>query len=332
MQVRALGRNGRSVSAIGIGGMSFCDVYGATNQDESHALLHAALELGVDHIDTSNVYGRGRSENVIGAFLRGFNGPNPFAIATKAGIVRGAGPDEKRFENSRAHLEAELDASLLRLGVERVDLFYVHRRDQTIPIEDVTETLAGFVRAGKIAAFGYSEIAPSSLRRACVVHPVAAVQSEYSLATRTPEVGLVQGCEDLGAALVAFSPVGRGLLTDLPPTLERAAGSSLLRTMPRFNEDNLAANLRQTDAFRAVAVELGVSAASLAIAWLLRQGPHVIPIPGTRSVQHLRELAAGANLTLSKTDLALVETVLPSGWAHGDRYSEAQWEGPERYA
>ena len=331
MRKRQLGAGGPTVSAIGVGAMSFTDFYGPATEAQSHAVLASALELGIDHIDTSNVYGMGLSERVIGSFLAGRRGPPPFTIATKAGIRRDPETGARSFDNTAAHLASELDASLGRLGVETVDLFYVHRRDPGLEIEAVTETLAGFVRAGKIGAFGFSEIAPSSLRRAAAVHPVAAVQSEYSLATRAPELGLVQACAELGTALVAFSPVARGLLTDRPPSTESVARSAFLKVNPRYTEPNLSANLWLTDRFRALAREMARPAASLAIAWLLHQGEHVLPIPGTRSPEHLRELALGASLALSADDLARIETALPVGWAHGDRYSPQQWVGPEKY-
>ncbi|WP_340117377.1 aldo/keto reductase [Pelagibius sp. 7325] len=321
------------MSAVGIGAMSFTSFYGPTSEAESHAILTAALDLGIDHLDTSNVYGMGLSERVIGSFLakQGKAKDGLFRIATKAGIRRDKETGKRGFDNSPEHLEAELDASLQRLGVEAVDLFYVHRRDPRIPIEEVAGTLAGFIAAGKIHAFGFSEIAPASLRRAAVEHPVAAVQSEYSLQTRSPELGLVQSCERLGASLVAFSPVGRGLLTDTPPTPEKIAGADFYKANPRFTEPNYTANLAITESFRRLAAELGTSAAALAIAWLLHRSPAVIAIPGTRSVAHLEQLAAGGALALTEADLDRIETVLPVGWAHGDRYSEAQWIGPERY-
>ena len=331
MQKRRLGATGPEVSAVGIGAMSFVDFYGPTTRAESFAVLNRALELGIDQIDTANVYGRGLSEEVIGAFLAERGGANPFTIATKAGITRDS-EGRRFFDNSAAHLEAELDKSLARLGLESVDLFYVHRREASRPIEEVTESLAGLVKSGKTRSFGFSEIAPSSLRRAAAVHPVAAVQSEYSLSTRSPELGLVQSCAELGTALVAFSPVGRGLLTDRPPTAESVAQSGFLSSNPRFDAVNLPVNLERSDRFRALAAEMGCSAAALAIAWLLHRGEQVIPIPGTRSTDHLRELAAGADLSLSEADLARVEEALPIGWAQGDRYTEAQWVGPERYA
>jgi len=334
MQKRQLGRDGPEVSAIGVGAMSFAGVYGEASEAEAHAVLAAALDLGIDHIDTSNVYGMGRSERMVGSFLARQGGAKAgrFRIATKAGISRDPATGGRRFDNSAAHLTAELDGSLRRLGLETVDLFYVHRRDPGIPIEEVTGTLASLVQAGKTRAIGFSEIAPSSLRRAAAVHPVAAVQSEYSLWTRAPELGLVQACAALGTALVAFSPVGRGMLTDHPPGEEALARSEFLRGNPRFQEPNLAVNRRMAAGFRELAADMGTSAAALAIAWLCARSPAVIPIPGTRSVAHLRELAAGASLDLSTEDLARIEAVLPVGWAHGDRYNDAQSVGPERYS
>ena len=330
-ETRALYKGGPQVYPVGYGAMSFADFYGPTNEENSHAILDAAMELGVNHLDTANVYGYGRSERWIGSyFAKRPEAKDFFHIATKAGITRT--PEGGRtFSNAPEHLESELDQSLARLGVDCVDLFYVHRREQDRPIEDVTETLAGLVRKGKAKAFGYSEIAPSSLRRAHAVHPVAAVQSEYSLGVRSPELGLVQACAELGVTLVAFSPVGRSFLTDAP--LTRAVADSLdwMKANPRFVEPNYSANIAATDRFRALAAEMGVPAAGLANAWLLAQGPHIIPIPGTRSVRHFRESVQGAQIALSAEDLARIEEVLPVGWAHGDRYSAAQWVGPERF-
>lgn len=328
MKQRTLGQGGPTVGAVGYGAMSFTDFYGPATDEGSKQVLDACLEMGITHIDTSNVYGMGRSETVIGEWLKARGGACPFTIATKGGITRD--PD-RRFKNDAQHLTECLDASLTRLGVEAVDLYYVHRREQAFEIEDVTETLAGFVKAGKAKAIGFSEIAPSSLRRAHAVHPVAAVQSEYSLSTRSPEMGLVQTCAELGVALVAFSPVGRALLTDTPHDGASAAKLDFLKGNPRFMEPNVSANLALTEPFRALAADMGVATATLAIAWLVHQGDHVLPIPGTRNLSHLQEVAAGGALDLSADDLAAIEHILPIGWAHGDRYSARQWEGPERY-
>ena len=330
MQKRRLGREGPDISAIGLGAMNIAGFYGPATESEAHALFHRAWELGVDHLDTSNVYGAGYSEEVIGRFLASSRAT--FRIATKAGIRRDPDTGRRFYDNSAEHLTEALDASLRRLGTDHVDLFYVHRREADRPIEEVTETLAGLVRSGKIGTFGFSEIAPSTLRRAHAVHPVAAVQSEYSLSTRAPELGLVQACEELRTSLVAFSPVGRGLLTDQPPNAERAAQSEFLKANPRFQDPNLAANLSLTDRFRSLATELGHPAAALAIAWLLKRSPAVVPIPGTRSIAHLEELCAGAAIDLDDDTTARLDACLPVGWAHGDRYSDSQWHGPERYS
>ena len=272
MQQRQLGKKGPMISPIGIGAMSFTNFYGKTDEAKSHAILAAALDEGVTHIDTSNVYGPHVSEAVIGTFLakQGGAASDLFSIATKAGISRDKDTGARTYDNSAAYLEAELDGSLSRMGVDCVDLFYIHRRDPDMPIEEVAETLAGFIKKGKIRSFGFSEIAPSSLRRANAVHHVAAVQSEYSLAVRYPELGLVQSTR-------------------------------------------------------------GTTAAALAIAWLLHQDDHIIPIPGTRSTEHLREHCAGARLSLDADTLAAIDKALPVGWAHGDRYSTDQWHGPEKY-
>lgn len=320
-----------STSALGVGAMSFAEFYGPTTEENSYAILDAAMELGVRHIDTSNIYGMGRSERAIGAWLRDNPGArDTLHIATKGGITRDA-EGNRKFDNSLAHLEAELDQSLERMGIDCVDLYYIHRREAEMPIEDATEALAALVKKGKAKSIGFSEIAPSSLRRAHAVHPVAAVQSEYSLSTRAPELGLLQTCAELGVALVAFSPVGRSLLTDTPLNAEAVADLPFLRENPRFQAPNFAANLAATDRFRALAAEMGVPTAALAIAWVLAQGDHVVPIPGTRSVSHFRELVQGVTLELSGDDIARIEAVLPVGWAHGDRYSAGQWVGPERF-
>lgn len=331
MKTRTLGRNGPEIGAIGYGAMSFSDMYGPTNETESHAILNACRDMGVTHIDSANVYGMGKSENAIGSYLRSNPGArDEFVIATKATITRDA-DGNRTFDNSADHLEAELDKSLARLGVDCVDLFYAHRRDPRFTPEETAANLGRLVDKGKTRAIGLSEVAPTTLRRAMAAYPIAAVQSEYSLSTRFPDLGLVQTCAELGVAMVAFSPVGRSLLTDHPIPRERIPSLDFLAQNPRFVEPNLSENLRITDGFRALAAEMGLPAAGLANAWLLSRGPHVIPIPGTRSVDHLRECVAGGDVTLSQDDLDRIEKVLPVGWAHGDRYSEAQWIGPERY-
>ena len=331
MQLRQMGRDGPSISPIGIGAMSFSDFYGPTDVSASLAILELAMDLGITHIDTSNVYGMGQSEQAIGQFLKARPGSRDLVhIGTKAAISRDA-DGNRIFDNSAKHLEAELDKSLKRMGIEAVDLFYIHRRDPDMAIEEATENLAQLVRSGKARAIGFSEIAPSTLRRASAVFPIAAVQSEYSLSTRSPELGLVQTCAELGTALVAFSPVGRSLLTDHPLSREAIATLPFLAGNPRFMEPDFSANLAATEGLRQLAADMQTPTAALAIAWLLHQGDHVIPIPGTRSPEHFRELVAGVDLRLTGDDLTRIEQVLPVGWSHGDRYNQGQWIGPERY-
>ena len=332
MQHRRLGQDGPSMQPLGIGAMSFSNFYGPTTEAQSHAILDAAVAAGVTHVDTSNVYGMGTSETVIGTYLKA----NPsardhFSIATKGGITRNPNGPGNVFNNSPEHLQAELEGSLKRMGVEAVDLYYVHRRDASVPIEEVTETMAALVKSGKAKYIGFSEIAPTTLRRAHAVHPVAAVQSEYSLSTRSPEMGLLQTCAELGVALVAFSPVGRSFLTDTPLTYAAAQELPFLTHNPRFMQPNYDANIAAVAPFQALAAEIGMSTAGLAIAWVLAQGDHVIPIPGTRSLTHFAQLLEGAERTLTPEELATIARILPVGWAHGDRYSAAQWNGPERY-
>ena len=333
MEKRKLGKYGIEVSPIGIGAMSFSNFYGPTNEEESHKILVKALDQGISHIDTANVYGAGASEAAIGSFLakQGSKRNDLFSIATKVGIKGNIQTGKTEFDNSPDYLKKELDDSLRRLGVESIDLYYIHRRDQSRPIEDVTETLASFVKVGKIRSFGFSEIAPSSLRRAASVHHVAAVQSEYSLSVRSPELGLVQTTAELGTALVAFSPLGRSLLTDTPHSADKVEAMDWLSKNPRFKEPNLTFNIEAASKFRDLAAQYGVATATLAIAWLLNKNKHIIPIPGTRSVKHFLEHCHGARLILSQEQMSQIEEVLPVGWAQGDRYSDKQWVGPEKY-
>ena len=327
---RKLGAEGPEVSALGIGAMSFSNFYGPVTVDQSHAVLDAALDAGVDHIDTSNVYGMGVSETTIGEWLKKRGGESPYKIATKASITRDA-DGNRCYDNSPEHLEQELDGSLKRLGVDRVDLFYIHRRDPRFEIEDVMESLLALRAKGKIDQIGFSEIAPTSLRRAAAVAPVAAVQSEYSLQTRLPELGLIQTCEALGTALMAFSSVGRGLLSDTPPQPGAFPPGSFMGSNPRFSGGNHERNLAASEALRDLARDVGVPTATLAIAWVLGQSPSILTIPGTRSTAHLSELLQGAESTMDPELLLEIEKRLPVGWCHGARYSDEQMKGPEHY-
>lgn len=329
MKKRQILSDGTHVSEIGLGCWSFAGSYGPTTEAEAHATLDKATDLGVDFLDTANVYGMGISERVIGTYLKA--NPTRFTIATKAGIWRDPETGHRGFNNKRDYLTAELDGSLSRLGVECVDLYYMHRRDQEVPVEEVMNTLLSFKAAGKIRGIGFSEISPATLRRACAVGPVDAVQSEYSLWTRQPELGMISACKDLGVAFVPFSPLGRGMFADTPPDPSTFERGHFRTGTPRFIEPNFSRNVAQIDRFRALASDLGATPASLALAWCLAQGPHLIPIPGTRSAAHLADCVSAAQIDITEDIRHAIEEVLPRGWAHGDRYSAAQWPGVEGY-
>ncbi|MGI9372228.1 MAG: aldo/keto reductase [Hyphomicrobiales bacterium] len=329
MHKRKLGNNGPEVSAIGVGCWSFAGAYGPTDEAESHATLARALDVGIDFLDTADVYGMGISEKAIGSFIK--DKPGAFKIATKAAIRREPETNERVFDNSEEHLRARLEMSLRNLGLDYVDLFYVHRFEQERPVEDVMETLLKFKQEGKIGGIGFSEIAPSTLKRAQAIHPVMAVQSEYSLWTRQPDLGMIRACKDHGVAFVAFSPLGRGVFTESKLDPAEFPDSDFRKKNPRFVEPNFSYNVQAIAPFKAFAHEKDVSSSQLALAWVLHQGEHMFAIPGTRSPRHLSEDAEAADIILSQRDLARIDEILPIGFAHGDRYTEAQWPGAQRY-
>lgn len=317
---------GRSVGAVGLGCMSFGGVYGATDEEESFACMAEALSLGVDHWDVAEIYGQGVSETVIGRYLAQTRAE--VSIATKAGIYT---EPERHFRNDAEALRRSLEGSLTRLGRDRVELFYIHRREAARPVEEVMDTLVGFIEEGLIGAIGLSEVAPATLRRAHAVHPVAAVQSEYSLWSRQPELGMLQACAELGTTFVAFSPVGRGVFADCFPDSAGFPPGEFRATTPRFTEPNYSANKTAIAPFQDWCRARGWSTSAVAVAWTLHRGDHVLPIPGTRSAAHIRELAQAAEITLTPDELAEIETILPPGFAHGARYSDSQWPGVEQY-
>jgi len=325
MRQRKLGH--LSVGAVGFGCMSFAGFYGATDEATSHDTLDAARAHGMDFLDTAELYGLGRSEEIIGSYLAK-NPGHGFKIATKGGIVV---KPTRHFDNSEATLRRSLEGSLTRLGVEHVDLYYIHRREADRPVEDVVETLVKFKNEGKIGGFGFSEIAPSTLRRAHAVHPVMAVQSEYSLWTRQPEMGMIQTCRELGVAFVPFSPVARGMFADRFPDPGSFADTDFRKPQPRFQPENFAANCALLERFNGFCADRGWSPAAVAIAWTLDQGEHLVPIPGTRTRAHLEQLAEGDAIRFTDEDRSEINRLLPIGWAHGDRYSDGQIVGVERY-
>ena len=328
MKRRAFGS--KAVFPVGFGCMSFGGFYGPTSEADTLRALERALEIGVDFWDTANVYGDGVSESMIGKFLAEDRSRRArITLATKFAIRRT--PDGKReHDNSAAHMREALEASLKRLGVDGVDLYYVHRVDTRIPIEDTVGELARHVEAGRIGAIGLSEVAPDTLRRAHAVHPIAAVQAEYSLWTRGPELGLIQACAETGATFVAFSPVGRGAFGGRLQDVETFK-DFFRHANPRFEALNWRRNRARLEPFFALAKSWNVAPAALAIAWTLAKAPHIVPIPGTRTAEHLEECAAATGFDLDAARLAQLERVLPLGFAAGERYSDAQWAGIEKY-
>lgn len=327
MKYTTLGQTATRISRIGLGCMNFCGFYGKSDQATSFRCLDAAADHGITFLDTAEVYGHGRSETLIGDYLR--QSGNRFGIATKAGIRR----DEtgQHFDNSAAYLRKALEGSLKRLNTDHIELYYIHRREQARPIEEVAGTLAGFIKEGKIGGYGLSEVAPSTLRRAHAVHPVAAIQSEYSLWTRLPELGMIRTCRELGTTFVPFSPLGRGMFGEAFPDMSACGPKDFLATLPRFQSPDFEANCALIAPFKAYARDRGWTVPAAALAWVLDQGDHLVPIPGTRTAEHLADWAGACEIALTDADRAEIARLLPAGFAHGDRYSEAANIGPERY-
>jgi aryl-alcohol dehydrogenase-like predicted oxidoreductase len=327
---RRIWRHG-TVSAVGFGAMSFGGFYGPTDETESMRALAGALEVGVDFWDTANVYGDGLCEQVIGKFLAEDKSRRArVTLATKFAIRR-RDSGARFFDNSAAHIREALDASRKRMGVDRIDLYYVHRVDKSVSIEDTVGELGRLVKAGEIGAIGLSEVSPDTLRRAHDVHPIAAVQSEYSLWTRNPELGLIQACAEVGALMVAFSPLARGYLSGLLQNVDGFGEKDFRHANPRFHGLNWRRNRDRLAAFTALAGSWGLKPATLAIAWTLAKAPHIVPIPGSRTAAHIEECAAAAELDLTEAQLAEIERALPVGYAAGERYSEQQWVGIQKY-
>ena len=280
MHTHTLGNSTLTVSALGLGCMGMSDFYGVGDEQESIATIHRALDLGLNFLDTADIYGPRTNEELVGRAIRGRR--PEVVLATKFGIVRGADPAARSVNGRPEYVRSSCEASLKRLGVDSIDLYYQHRVDPKVPIEDTVGAMAELVHEGKVRAIGLSEAAPDTIRRAHAVHPIAALQSEYSLWTREPEDAVLPVCRALGIAFVAYSPLGRGFLTGEITKLDDLADDDYRRTSPRFQGDNFQKNLDLVTRVRQIAVAKGCTASQLALAWLLSQGPNLVPIPGTK--------------------------------------------------
>lgn len=327
MKDRQLGTNGPWVAEIGLGCMGMSSAYGPRDDEESARTLHRALDLGVTLLDTADIYGMGHNERLIGGTLAArrdeFRLATKFGMRTHSGQPSFSGSPDSFVDTSPEWVREACDASLSRLGFDHIDLYYMHRRNPEVPIEDTVGAMAALVTAGKVGHLGLSEVSPETLRRAHAVHPIAAVQMEYSLFSREVEGAMLDTCRELGVALVAYSPVGRGFLTGTIASPEELDAADFRRTHPRFTGANLEHNLELVAAVRALAAEVGATPAQAALAWLLAQDERIVPIPGTKRVRYLEENVAAAGVTLSAEQVAALSGAVPAGAVAGGRYSEA---------
>jgi aryl-alcohol dehydrogenase-like predicted oxidoreductase len=319
MQKRRLGTQGLEVGAIGLGCMGMSDFYGPRDEGEAIATIHRALDLGVTMLDTADVYGPHTNEELVGKALRGSR-REAVVVATKFGIVRGSDPTARGVSGRPEYVRASCDASLKRLSLDTIDLYYQHRVDPKTPIEETVGAMAELVRTGKVRFLGLSEASPATLRRAQAVHPISALQSEYSLFTRDHEAGALAACRELGIGFVAYSPLGRGLLTGRFRTPADLAADDWRHSSSRFQAGNIEANLELARPVFEMAEAKGCTAPQLALAWLLARSEDVVPIPGTKRVKTLEENLASASVTLNPAEIARLDAFFPVGTARGDRY------------
>jgi aryl-alcohol dehydrogenase-like predicted oxidoreductase len=323
MDERVLGGEGLEVSALGLGVMGMSEFYGTPDEAECIATLERAIELGVSFWDTADAYGSGHNEELIGRFIAERGWRDRIVLATKFGFVRKDGV-AVGISGKPEYVREACDASLARLGFDTIDLYYQHRVDPQVPVEETVGAMADLVKSGKVRTLGLSEVSAQTLRRAHAVHPIAAVQTEYSLWSRDPERegGILEACRELGVGFVPYSPLGRGFLTGRLKRLEDLEADDFRHTTPRFERENFERNLRLVAEVEAIAADKGCTPGQLALAWLLAQGESVVPIPGTKRRKYLEENAGAASLVLAAGDLARIDEVMPRGAAAGERYGE----------
>ena len=332
MQTVAIGQSTLTSSAIGLGCMGMSEFYGERDDEQSLRTLERAFEIGVTHYDTSNVYGRGHNEQLLGRFLKGKR--DRVLLASKFGVVRDPdGPQgstyDRDIDNSPAYMRKCCEESLARLGTDAIDLYYVHRTSPNTPIEDTIGALGELVREGKIRAIGLSEVSAEQLRRAHVVHPVAAIQSEYSLWTREPEHDVLPTCRELGITFVAYSPLGRGFLTGAIASAQSLAADDFRLSSPRFYGDNFDKNLALIEQLRALCAAKQCTPGQIALAWILGREQRIIPIPGTKRIKYLEENVGASAISLNHQERAALEALLPVGAAAGTRY-DPNFQGAPR--
>ncbi len=315
---RRLGRNGPEVSAVGLGCMGMSQSYGTRDDEESERTLDRAFDLGVTFLDTADIYGPYTNEELVGRAIH--ERREKVFLATKCGFVPGTEGGPSRVDGTPEHIRSACDASRRRLGVRTIDLYYLHRVDPRTPIEESVRAMADLVDEGKVRFLGLSEVSPATLRRAHAVHPITAVQSEYSLWTRDAETGVLPACRELGVGFVPFSPLGRGFFSGTVRSLAELPADDFRRGLPRFEPENLERNLRLVNRLGALAREKGCSPAQLALAWVLHRGPDIVPIPGTKRLRYLEENVAAVDLTLSRDELARIEAAVPPSAVAGERY------------